>query len=222
MNLCFSSQQSDQFRNLITMVLSSDVRSTLQRHPESKRQLSLGKTPRGLDVFSKSQSKGRERHTDNLRGNLRDKLKYGPDMTNTKLRDLEGSLKRTSRERYADYRRNEHTSVKARHKITDLNKENMEVLGASLEDDNKEMMRIDEELRRSFDKVLLKSSQTESNSKRQISTTEELLALRGEPEASSGDLHSDLQSDLVKYKQQLDITQKNLKKIRDLKSSIAP
>ncbi|TGO51155.1 hypothetical protein BCON_0167g00070 [Botryotinia convoluta] len=100
-------------------------------------------------------------------------------MTNTKLWDLEGPLKRTPRERYADYPRNEHTSVKTRYKITDLNKENMEVLGASLEDDNKEMMRIDEELRRSFDKVLLKSSQIESNLKRQISTTEELLALSG-------------------------------------------
>ncbi|TGO83483.1 hypothetical protein BPOR_0640g00040 [Botrytis porri] len=203
MNLCIYSQQYNQLRTFITIILSSDAKSTLQRHPESKRRLSLGQNPKNLEAFSKTQSKGRERHTDNLR----DRHKHGLDMTNTKLRDLEGPLKRKSRERYAGDFRNEHTSVKTRSRIADLDKESMKVLGASLEDESKEMMRIDEELRRSFDEVLLKSSQIKSNLKRLISTTKELLVLRGEPRTSSGDLQSDL---------------RNLKKIRDLKSTIAP
>ncbi|KAF7933953.1 uncharacterized protein EAE98_003662 [Botrytis deweyae] len=214
MNLCISSQQFDQFRTPITIILSSDARSILQRHPESKRHISPGENPKNLEAFSKPQSKERERHT----GSSRENLKYGPDMTKTKLRDLDGPVKRPSRERYADYPRNEHTSVKTRPRIVDLNKKNTKVLGASLKDDNKEMMRIDEELRRNFDEVLLKSSQIKSNLERQILTTEELLSLREESETSSGDLHTDL----LRYKQQLDITQKNLKKFRDIKSTIAP
>ncbi|KAF7953071.1 hypothetical protein EAE96_006291 [Botrytis aclada] len=214
MNLCISSHQYDQIKKIITIILPSDERSTHQRHPESKRNLSLGENLESLEVLPKTESKRIERHTDDIGDNP----KYGLDMTNTKLRDLEGPLKRPSRDRYADDFRNEHTSIEPRPIRTDLDKENMKVLDASLEDDNEEMMRIDEELRRSFDEVLLKSSQMKSNLKWQILAAEELLALRGELRMSSGDLYSDL----VRYKQQLDTTQKNLKKFRDLKSTIAP
>ncbi|TGO19068.1 hypothetical protein BTUL_0006g01030 [Botrytis tulipae] len=94
----------------------------------------------------------------------------------------------------------------------------MKILGASLEDDDEETMRIDEELRRSFDEVLRKSLQIKSNLERQISTTKKLLALREEPNMGSDNLHSDL----VRYKLQLDTAQKNLEKFRVLKSTIAP
>ncbi|THV43671.1 hypothetical protein BGAL_1186g00010 [Botrytis galanthina] len=214
MNLCISPHQFDQFRTRITTIPFSDARSTRQRHLDSKGHLLLRGNPKNLEASSKSQYKGRERHTDNLR----DKLKYDPKMTKTKLKDPDGPLSYASRDRYEDDIRNEHTSSKTRPRIADLEKESMKVLGASLEDNNKETMRIDEELRRSFDEVLRKSLQIKSNLERRISTVNKLLALREEPNMGPENLHSDL----VRYKQQLDTNQKNLEKFRDLKSTIAP
>ncbi|KAF7947121.1 uncharacterized protein EAE97_004370 [Botrytis byssoidea] len=214
MNLCISPQQFDQFRTLITIIPSSDARSTLQRHPESKQHLLLGGNPKNLESFSKPQSKGRERLTDNLR----DKLKYSPKMTKTKLRDLDGPLSHPSRDRYADDIRNEHASGETRSRTADLEKENMRVLDASLEEDDKETMRIDEELRRSSDEVLRKSLQIKSNLERQTSTIKKLLAVREQRNMGFDNLHSDL----VRYRLQLDTTQKNLEKFRVLKSTIAP
>ncbi|TGO67166.1 hypothetical protein BOTNAR_0047g00340 [Botryotinia narcissicola] len=194
MNLCISPQQFDYFRPLITMVPSSDARSTLQRHPESKRHLLLGGNPKNIESFSKPQSNGRKRHTDNLR----DKLNYSPKMTKTKLRDLDGLLSYPSRDRYADDFRNEHASGETRSRTADLEKENMKVLGASLEDDDKETMRIDEELRRSFDEVLRKLLQIKSNLERQISTIKKLLAVREQRNMGFDNLHSDLPPDVLK------------------------
>ncbi|EMR87104.1 hypothetical protein ACHAQE_006219 [Botrytis cinerea] len=214
MNLCISSQQIDQFRTFITIITCLYAsRSTYQRHPEVKRNSSLGATPRTLEAFSKPQSKGRERHRDNLRDNI----KHVTEMRKAKLGDLEGSLELPSTIRYADASSNEY-AVKTRPKIADLNREDMKVLSAYLEDDNKEAMRIDEELRRSFNEVLLKSLQIESTLKRKIWTTKELLNSRGKPKMSSDDLYDDL----TRYKQHLVTTQKNLEKVRDLKCTIAP
>ncbi|TEY50266.1 hypothetical protein BOTCAL_0279g00010 [Botryotinia calthae] len=171
MNLCISPQQVDQFRTLITIITCSDAsKSTHQRHPELKRNSSLGATPKTLEAFSKPQSKGRERHTDNLRDNL----KHGREMRKAKLGDLEGSLERPFTIRYADASTNKY-AVKTRPKIADLNREDMKVLSAFLEDVNKEATRIDEELRRSSNEVLLKFLQIESTLKRKIWTTKELL-----------------------------------------------
>ncbi|KAF7887493.1 hypothetical protein EAF00_009787 [Botryotinia globosa] len=214
MNFCISPQRFDQLKTLITIIPSSDARSNLRRRPQSKQHLLLWGNPKYLESFSKPQSKGRERHT----YNSREKLKYSQKMTKTKFRDLDGPLNCPSRDRYADHIRNERTSVETRPRVADLEKENMKVLGASLEDDNKKTMRIDEELRRSFDEALRKSLQIKSNLERQISSIKKLLALGEEPNMGSDNLHSDL----VRYKMQLDTTQKNLEKFRVLKSTIAP
>lgn len=193
MNLCISSQQVDQFRTLITIITFSDAsRSTHQRHPEPKRNSSLGATPKILEAFSKPQFKGGERQTDDLRDNL----KHGTEMRKAKLGDSEGSLERPSTIRYADASGNEYV-VKTRPKTADLNREDMKVLSVSLEGDKKEAMRIDEELRRSFNEVLLKFLQIESTLKRKIWTTKKLLNSRGKSKMSSDDLYNDL----TKYKQ---------------------